>query len=290
MISSVNFCNTASNIVPSLNSKNKNRNCSDTASSCKNVAFGDSEYPQSPFQGVKDTIANITNGFVGLIGVNAAIWALQDLVNGKLLVGKINKHFTSKINDEAQITKLASEMWHEKGLDKGEKEVHFYTGAPEEAYYTHVGNERIKPNSIVTGKNTCSSLFHELGHAVEENNTKFFKLLQRGRGNYTILALGLYTLMSQDKKNDDFSDAAIPLLAFSPELITEGKASMEGLKFLKEKIGKASPLYKNIRSSYLTCFLTYLFVPLSIIIVDGIRNEASKAMQRRQLRKEGYYS
>lgn len=265
-----------------------------------NLTFGDS-YQSSPFQGLKDLAVTLTNDVVGLFGVNAALMAMQRFVNGKVLIGKINKHFTKDITDadNNKLAKLADEMREQKGLAN---KLIFNKGNPGEAYYTHLGNK------IVVDPKQMSSIFHEIGHAIEENSTKVLKFLQRGRGHYTELSLALYMLMSmRPKKKDHYqdtenqgigskianfvskSDAVIPLLAFAPELITEGKASQYGLKFLKEKLGKEAPLYKNIKKSYLTCFATYLFIPVSIMLVDAIRNSANKAMQRRKLQQSQFY-
>ncbi|MDD3437443.1 MAG: hypothetical protein PHC64_09865 [Candidatus Gastranaerophilales bacterium] len=76
-------------------------------------------------------------------------------------------------------------------------------------------------------------------------------------------------------------------MAFSPELITEAKASLEGIKFLKKtNISKAA--LHNIKMSYLTCFATYLFIPVSIMLIDAVRNSANKARQRKIAEQNGY--
>lgn len=287
------------------------KNTSKSNQARANVAFGDN-YQSDPLQGLKDMAVTLTNDMVGLFGVNAALMAIQRFVNGKVLIGKINKHFTKNITevDNAKLDKLADDMLEEYKLNKGPQKVIRNEGALGEAYYTHVGGEHVLPNSIVVGKDQMSSLFHEIGHAVEENKTTLLKHLQRFRGHYTELSLGLYMLMSmREKKNDGYqdknqgigdkikhflshSDALIPLLAFSPELITEAKASMYGLKFLKGKVKDGSiekSLFKNIKRSYLTCFATYLFIPVSIMLVDAIRNSANKVIQRRHAEQSQYY-
>ena len=115
----------------------------------------------------------------------------------------------------------------------------------------------------------------------------------------TWLALGLYTLMAQRPKNpyEDKSpgpiakvknfltknDYVIPLLAFSPELITEFKASQYGLKFLKSKVKDGAidkALFNKIKKSYITCFSTYLFIPVSIMLVDALRNSVNKKVNK----------
>lgn len=295
MINSVNIANT-SNLSANYADIQARKN----PTTSKNIQFGyrDDDYNSHP---VRDLFLTLTNGMVGLVGVNTALWWIQNFVNGKLLVGKINKHFTDKIKDNDKLEKLAFEMREHHELNDGPQKVNIFRGKPGEAFYTHAGNNIIPANSIVVGKNNYSSLFHELGHAVEENKTNIFKKLQRFRGNYTILALGLYALLSQNKKpqrtldeNENQgvgakiknflskSNAVIPILAFSPELITEAKASTEGLKFLRTKISNKSALYKNIRASYITCFLTYLFVPVSIMLMDTLQRSVEKRIHHKR--------
>lgn len=308
MINSVNIGNISNFSAKSTDTQS----CKNSFSPTRNMSFGhEDEYKSHP---IRDLFVTITDDFVGLVGFNAALWWLQDFVNGKLLVGKINKHFTNKIKDNDELEKLARQMLNENKLDRNDaKHVHLkLDGAPGQAFYTHVGNgSTIKPNSIVVEKNNYSSLFHEIGHAIEENKTNVFKWLQRGRGNYTILSLALYTLLSQNQKPQNYDDddenqgiggkirnflsksnAVIPLLAFSPELITEGKASQTGLKFLKEKLGKGEitkELYKNIRRSYLTCFATYLFIPVSIMLMDSLQRSAEKVRTKKRNSINRYY-
>lgn len=293
------------NIINGPNSSSFTANFADTNmrknKNTGKVSFGyrDDDYTPHP---VRDLFLTLTNDMVGLVGINTALWWVQNFVNGKILVGKINKHFTDKIKDNNKLKKLAFEMREYHELHDGPQKVNMkFDGKPGEAFYTHVGNNIIPANSVVVGKNNYSSLFHELGHAVEENKTNIFKKLQRFRGNYTILALGLYALLSQNKKPQSTlnksknqgigakiknflskSNAIIPILAFSPELITEAKASIEGLKFLKTKISNKSALYKNIRASYFTCFLTYLFVPVSIMLMDSLQRSVEKRIQRKR--------
>lgn len=270
------------------------------------VPFGYREEQQGVLGSIKDAFVSFTNDAVSLVGFNVALAWLQNMVSGKLLIGKINKHFTDKITPEEQgkLEGLANEMLEKHGLSSGDKKVHLYDGTADEAFYTHVGDQKIdlKPNSIVTGKNQKAALFHEIGHAVEENNTKAFKWLQRGRGRYAYLSMLLYAMLSGRSQQQDGSysigsslskaDVAIPLLAFAPELITEAKASMTGLKFLKEKLNAGAitkSLYKNTRNSYLACFGTYLFVPLSIIIMDALRSGANKIKEKHAHRQNQYY-
>lgn len=247
----------------------------------KNPSFGYYyEENQSPFNKLKHTVTRLTDDVVGLVGFNAALWWLQNTVNSKILIGKINKHFTKELPNE-KLLNLAEKMVIKEdglnGLTINPSKI------PNDAYYTHIGNE------VVVGKESISSLFHEIGHAKIENKSFLLKNLQRFRGHYTELSLVLYALLSGNKKeNGKRHDWIIPLIAFSPELITEGMASNHGLNFLQTKIGKGidKATYSKIKKSYITCFGTYLFVPLSIILLDAIRNSAIKERHKRKIAKE----
>lgn len=260
------------------------------------VPFGYREEQQGILGSIKDTFVELTNDVVGAVGFNVALAWLQNLVSGKILVGKINKHFTDKITPEEQskLTSLADEMLEKHGLK--DKVPIYYNGVKGEAFYTHDGN------FIRVGPNQKSSLFHEIGHAVQENNTRGFKWLQRGRGRYAYLSMLLYAMLAGRSQQQDGSysigssltktDVAVPLLAFAPELITEAKASMTGLKFLKEKLKTGAiseSLYKNTKRSYLACFGTYLFVPLSIIIMDALRSGANKVREKYAHKQNNQY-
>ncbi|MDD3436168.1 MAG: hypothetical protein PHC64_03340, partial [Candidatus Gastranaerophilales bacterium] len=159
------------------------------------LSFGDYyDSSPSPLQSIKDGIATLTDDVVGFIGINAVLWYLQNFVNGKILSGKINKYFTSKIPDKEKLLELANNMKTAK--ENGISHVNIKTIAQDGvAFFDHL------KNVVVVGKNEHSALFHELGHAIQENNTRFFKWLQRGRGHYTFLALALYTLMAQRQKS-----------------------------------------------------------------------------------------
>lgn len=283
MIGNVSFLNKAPN------SNSNTNNCPNTLPSAK-ITFGNYSQ-QSPFQGIKDTVLMLTGDLVGLAGFNTVLWMIQKIVNNDILIGKINNHFTNNIKANATDEKLgtlAGQMTQKHGLLG---KLGFEPGAPGKAFYTH------EYNKVVVGPDQLSSLFHEIGHAVEENNTTFWKYLQRGRGHYTALSLALYTLLSQRQKNNNDSyinktDAIIPLLAFSPELLTEARASKIGLKFLKEKLKAGEiekSLYKNIKRSYITCFGTYLFIPVSIILLDLIRNGADNARRKRMIQKQNQF-
>jgi len=268
---------------------------SDAKNSTNKPSFGYSE--ESQFDKIKYGLSALTNSPLGLVGVNMLLWKVQSFVNGNILSGKINKHFTKNITNYDQLETLAKEMKNKKHKLDNVDMIIGHPGTEGKAFFEH------GTNRIVVGRKETSAVFHEIGHAVIENKTKFLKKLQRGRNNYTWIALGLYTMISQRPKNvyqdkaptpitkvKNFlnkNDWVIPLIAFSPELITEAKASQIGIKFLKEKVAEGKldkSVFKNIKKSYLTCFSTYLFIPVSIMLIDAIRNSANKNVQKHNQR------
>lgn len=136
---------------------------------------------------------------------------------------------------------------------------------------------------IRVSKNTLLSIPHEIGHAVQEHSTKFLKRLQRSRGNYTIIALILYGLGRSKSNEPEGKESLIgklrntlykynllvPLLAFSPELITEFEASRLGLEYMKK--AKVPPkLLSAARKHYAVAFCTYLALPAFAILDNFI--------------------
>lgn len=247
---------------------------------------------ERPTHPIKKLALSLVNDAFGLVGVNLVLWKVQSFVNGDILSGKINKHFTKGITDNEKVKTLAEEMKTAKHLDKVKMHIG-ESGTEGQAFFNH------EKNIVVVGKQEASAVFHELGHAIIENNTKFLRKLQRGRNHYSWIALGLYTMIAQREKNpyDDKrpgpitkmknflnkNDYVIPLIAFSPELITEFKASQYGLKFLKGKVKDGAiekSLFNKIKKSYITCFLTYLFIPVSIMLVDALRNSVDKKVRK----------
>lgn len=297
MLESVNFNTQNYGVVKKA--QNQNNSVFDNSASDKsrqNIAFGYRDVYRDEdrgiFSGIKNGIVNLTDDIVGLVGVNAALWFMQDFVNSKILVGKINKHYTKNLPDNDKLWDLAQEMKKNEG---GLNNLSISEGKSGQAYYSHLPDGDLPANRVVVGKDSYSSLFHEIGHAKIENKSILLKGLQRFRGRYTILSLALYGLLSQNKDgNSDRNDYIIPLLAFSPELITEGMASHHGLKFLREKVKNKEldmSAFKKIKKSYITCFGTYLFIPVSIMLIDAIRNSARKARAQRQMQRQmSYYS
>ena len=104
------------------------------------VNFGNQSGSDGILGSIKDSFLTFTDDAVGAVGFDAALAWLQNLVSGKLLVGKINKHFTDKITPEEQsnLRSLADEMLEQHGL-KDKVAIHT-NGTKGEAFYTHQGN------------------------------------------------------------------------------------------------------------------------------------------------------
>lgn len=285
-------------VIPQVGQKHRR-----VKNSVKEVPFGSKDRDSAGIGAtIQSGILSLTDDLLGLFGFNAALWYIQSFVNGKLLIGKINKHYTKDINNTGQLEDLANQMKEKRGLQN----VNIFTNAPNgEAFYTHMEHEHLPANSVVIGKDSYSSLFHELGHAQIENKTTFLRLLQRGRGNYAIIALALYALMNQNRTVNPNEEehkgvlskifhsiisptVIVPLAAFSPELITEAMASKYGLQFLAEKVKDKTiekALLSKIKKSYITCFSTYLFIPVSIILMDALVNGVRREEQKLKLRR-----
>lgn len=254
-----------------------------------------------------------------IVAFSFGIMLLQRYVNGKFLINFLDKKFTAKIKDFDRFEDLAVKMRKEHNL---QDKVKIFITRGDDAYYTPQGNR------VVVGEKQKSALFHELGHAVIENNTSLLSLLQNGRGQYgniaiLLNAISMGTAAKHSKRLDKHKDNKnnkdknkinketkkpepnklgkfliknpyiIPIAAFSPELITEFGASTYGLKFLKKelKTGNVSKkVFKNIKRSYITCFSTYFFIPISVIIVNYLQKQLDKAdnikINRKQREKD----
>src|SRR5574344_1787124 len=86
---------------------------------------------------VRNFVKAITGSVISIIGFNLGLYLLQDIVSSKLLVGKINKHFTDKISDNLKLAKFADEMRSKLKIN----DVKFYQGKIGEAFYTRNGNK-----------------------------------------------------------------------------------------------------------------------------------------------------
>lgn len=261
----------------------------------------------SPLQQLTYSTVALAENLYGTLGFGFGLMYLRQFVNGKLLIGNIYKHYTNKIKDNDLMAKLALKMRKENGL---ESKVPIYTGAAGEAYFSSSGGFQ----KIVVGNDSFSALFHELGHAIIENKTKILKSFQKNRNLDAYGAITLYMLLesakytnrtkksAQNNSLDDIQTKTIdffikyseilPILIYSPELVSELGATGYGLKFLKKEVKEGSigkNIFKNIRNSYAAAFATYLFIPLSLILMSAVNRATynKKLSQKQRLNNTG---
>ncbi len=219
----------------------------------------------------------------------------KNMLKDKKLIEDVQVNKKVRINGE--IAHEVAEAWSiKKGLIGKLKNV-IINKKGQDAFFTHMGN------FIKVTKDTLISLPHEIGHAVEENSTKFLKKLQRARGKYAALALILYGLGREKPANSNKQslwgkfqnflykyNLLVPLLAFSPELITEFAASKIGIDYIKEHIKnlktdavknaqsivKSENILKVAKKHYFVAFCTYLSLPVFAILDNYIFKKAAK--------------
>ncbi len=220
----------------------------------------------------------------------------KNMIKDKNLMEKMQVFNKVVINGE--VIDEISEIW-EASTDNSKLTNVIINKKGQDAYFTHVDNH------IKVTKDTLISLPHEIGHAVEEHSTKLLKKLQRYRGRYAALALILYGLgreKSQDAQNKTSLwgkiqntlykyNILIPLIAFSPELITEFAASKIGIDYIKQhiknlkinagknaqSIAKSQNILKVAKKHYVVAFCTYLSLPLFAVLDNYIFKKASKS-------------
>lgn len=159
----------------------------------------------------------------------------------------------------------------------------------------------IENTIFVNNENTYVGIFHEIGHALNFNNTRILKALQLCRTltmfslpvvAFCSLAVGLFSNKKHPKKDKDNPENIIDFIhnnagkltfsAFLPILIEEGTASVKGIKLAKPYLNLAqnqmhkSRLFKEFRG-YLSIPLIFAgSVALGIFVKDKIVNHQKK--------------
>jgi len=241
----------------------------------------------------------------GAIVIGLVVRELLQHWSNKLFSNYFSKH--PEVSSE-ELLKIGNKMLDDKIKESKSPEFKNIkvdiASAGQDAYFNHATNQ------IKVTKNTLISLPHEIGHAVQEHSTKFFKALQRNRGNYTTLALLLYGLGRSkpiNKKGEETIstklqnllykyNVLVPLIAFSPELITEYKASKIGIDYLKKHVNSveeklkhaasnkqlstqltnAKSILKAAKKHYAIAFCTYLALPVFAMLDNFIFKQFSK--------------
>lgn len=131
--------------------------------------------------------------------------------------------------------------------------------------------------------NTGLSLvsFHEMGHAISENMTKFSKSIAHMSSLSAVVpAILLISLLTPKKANDKTSKenegkiaktahfikrnaGKLTFAAFLPQLYDEALASLRGNKMAKEALKGTPELYKKVLKSNAIGFSTYLCVAVT---------------------------
>lgn len=163
-------------------------------------------------------------------------------------------------------------------------------------------------NNVYIGeKGLYSSVFHELGHALNYNSSKFMKFMQKARilTPYGIPAVGLGLFAagllhrvkpeSQEQpkslweKTKDFikkHSGKLTLLTFMPMLVEEVAASVKGIKIAKnyftpEQVSKLVKGYKYAFGSYAQLALGLsAIIGLANMVADGIQKKSDEAQKQ----------
>ncbi len=162
-----------------------------------------------------------------------------------------------------------------------------------------------KSNRVYIGeKGLYSSVFHEIGHAMNYNSSKFMKFMQKARiltpYNVPVLGLGLFAASlfhrvkpesanepkSLWEKTKDFvknNAGKITFATFLPMLIEEAAASVKGIKVAKKYLNPAqvSKLTKN----YLTAFSSYGLTAVALGAAVGLGNMIAQGIQEKANKK-----
>lgn len=164
--------------------------------------------------------------------------------------------------------------------------------------------------TIYTSKNSRLSLFHEMGHALNDNKSYIPKFLQKYRNLYNyiaspcaIFAIALSSPQNvknnkQNNHNNENNNSNIltklknsfvkfsPLilfLSFMPEVLEEGIASLKGQKFAKNVLDK--DIFKKVKRSNLLGFSTYLLRAIIFSLSLWITLKLKNMLQDKLLNK-----
>lgn len=179
----------------------------------------------------------------------------------------------------------------------------FATANGKNAFFTNklMPAANLAANTVVVNRNKLSlSTFHELGHAHNFNNSKFWKAMQNVRTPSLLLAsaFALLPALTKDIKPKDGEELttkekinnglrkASPALAFlsmTPMLLEEGKATLNGNKWAKELLSPDN--YKKVAKSNRYGYASYLASAASFalmaFVAKGVKDKfANKNEQK----------
>lgn len=148
-------------------------------------------------------------------------------------------------------------------------------------------------NTVAVNRDKLSlSTFHELGHAHNFNNSKFWKAMQNVRTPSLLLAsaFALLPALTKDIKPKDGEELttkekinnglrkASPALAFlsmTPMLLEEGKATLNGNKWAKELLSPDNfkKVAKSNRYGYISYLATAASFALMAFVAKGVKDK-----------------
>lgn len=149
-------------------------------------------------------------------------------------------------------------------------------------------------NSVVINKDKLSlAAFHELGHAYNFNNSKFWKAMQNLRTPSIALA-GAFALLpalvkeikpkegeeltTKEKINNGLRKAspALAFLSMTPMLLEEGKATLRGNKWAKELLNPE--MYKKVVKSNRYGYFSYMATAASFALMAFVGKKVKDKM------------
>ena len=159
-----------------------------------------------------------------------------------------------------------------------------------------------KNNKVYIGeKGLFSSVFHEIGHALNYNSSKTMRFMQKLRNitpyGVPVLGLGLFAAglfhrvkpesetqpKSLWEKTKDFvknNSGKITFVSFLPMLAEEGVASIKGIKLAKKYLNPTQ--IKRLNKNYLSAFKSYAQVAVVLSAAIGLGNILAEHLQKKE--------
>ena len=267
--------------------------------------------------------AEKTNDIVSSVAALTAASAVQSGILPAQLLGadKMSKISRTLDKDKVEIANKAADDVLNKltNLEKKGVKIHNYqkaginiTGVPDRVleitnplFATAKGKNalflnkaipaaNLAANSVVINKDKLSlAAFHELGHAYNFNNSKFWKAMQNLRTPSIALA-GAFALLpalvkeikpkdgeeltTKEKINNGLRKAspALAFLSMTPMLLEEGKATLRGNKWAKELLNPE--MYKKVVKSNRYGYFSYMATAASFALMAKKKKKAKDKM------------
>lgn len=267
--------------------------------------------------------AEKTNDIVSSVAALTAASAVQSGILPAQLLGadKMSKISRTLDKDKVEIANKAADDVLNKLTNLGKKgvKIHNYqkaginiTGVPDRVleitnplFATAKGKNalflnkaipaaNLAANSVVINKDKLSlAAFHELGHAYNFNNSKFWKAMQNLRTPSIALA-GAFALLpalvkeikpkegeeltTKEKINNGLRKAspALAFLSMTPMLLEEGKATLRGNKWAKELLNPE--MYKKVVKSNRYGYFSYMATAASFTLMAFVGKKVKDKM------------